>query len=275
MTDADLSKIYSFSKLDAFDKCKKLYFFNYLDSEISPRRKEFAKPRDYNTRGQAVHGAITLFYYLPENKRTFEKLKNCLRRAWYSEKDLRKDPPLGILGGFKDIYHERMVYKESLEILRRFYNLEKDPDLFYVPTKKLKESFADYEKMVQPISKKYFISGKFDRIDKMKDEKLRVVDFKTGKSSSNFFQLEFYKYLAEANFENKVGEVSFYYLSKKKIIKNYDAGKIRNRDIKEKIIGKIKAINETKDFAPRPKKYVCSYCDFSEICEAFKLKFNR
>lgn len=268
----NLAKTYSFSKLESFDKCKKLYYFNYLDPEIYPIKKQFLKPRDYNTKGQAVHGAITLFYYLPQEKRTFENLKVCLKEAWYSEKNLEKNPPLGELGGFKNLSHERKVYKECLEILWKFFNLEKFPNLFFVPDKNLKDSFGDYKKMIQPISKNFFISGKFDRIDNFKNKKLRVVDFKTGKSPSNFFQLEFYKYLAELNFENKVGEVSFYYLSKKRIIKNFNASKIKNKDIKEKILNKIKIINKTKDFAPRPSR-LCAHCDFQEICDASKL-FN-
>jgi len=268
MTALDLSKIYSFSKLETFDKCKKQYFFNYLDPEISPIRKQFVKPRDYNTKGQAVHGAITLFYYFPQKERTFENLKKCLKEAWYSEKDARKSPPLGELGGFKSLKHERQAYKDCLKMLWKFFNLEKNPKLFFVPTKNLKDSFEDYEKMIQPLTKKYFISGKFDRIDRTGNRKLKVIDFKTGKSPSNFFQLEFYKYLAELNFNKKVNQVSFYYFSKPKVIKDYDAVKIKNKDVKEKIMQKIKIINKTKDFSPKPGR-LCFHCDFQELCPCF------
>ena len=69
MADSDFSKVYSVSKLELFEKCKKHYYFNYLDPEIAPIKKQFLKPRDYKTKGSAVHGAITLYYHLPKEKR--------------------------------------------------------------------------------------------------------------------------------------------------------------------------------------------------------------
>ena len=146
MENIDFSKIYSFSRLDLFDKCKKHYYFYYLDPEISPRRKEFIKPRDYNTKGSAVHDAITLFYHLPIEQRSFKNLRDCLLQAWFSEEDVNKEPPLGQLGGFKNIEHERRTYQEALILLKNFFEL-KDiaPSLFFLPTKNIKYSFDDYK----------------------------------------------------------------------------------------------------------------------------------
>ena len=205
MKDIDFSKVYSVFKLELFEKCKKQYYFNYLDPEIAPVKKQFVKPRDYKTRGSAVHGAITLYYYLPKEKRTFKNLKKCLEYAWFSEKDIYKNPPLGELGGFRDIRHERNVYRECLQMLDNFLKLEKKfPKLFYVPTKNIRESFPDYEEMIKPISNEVSISGKFDRVDELDNGNLMVIDFKTGKGENGFFQLEFYKLLAELNFKKKL-----------------------------------------------------------------------
>lgn len=269
MKDIDFSRIYSFSKLELFDKCKKQYHFNYLDPEIAPIKKQFLKPRDYNIKGSAVHGAITLFYYLPEKKRTLSNLKKCLEKSWFSEKDVYKKPPLGEIGGFKDIHHERDTYKEALGLLCNFFNLEKqiNPTLFYVPVETIKDSFKDYEKMIKPLDGGMSISGKFDRIDKLENGNLRVVDFKTGKNGDNFFQLEFYKLLAEANFGTKVDQVSFYCLAKGKV-KNFNVCDVDSKDISNKIVDKIKEIQGTKDFPPQ-KSYLCNHCDFKEICPAF------
>lgn len=268
MAKYDFSKVYSFSKLELFSKCKKKYYFNYLDPEIAPIKKEFLKPRDYSTKGSAVHDAITLFYHLPKKQRSFDSLKECLKQAWFSEKDIFKKPPLGGLGGFLDIEHERRVYKESLILLHNFFNLEADePDLFFVPMEKIKDSFEDYEKMIKPLDGESFISGKFDRVDKTENGNLRVVDFKTGKNSNNFFQLEFYKLLAEINFNIKVDKVSFYYLLDKKI-KDFDVSQVETDDIKQKILEKIDKIKKEKDFKPSPTQ-LCNHCDFKEICPVF------
>jgi len=274
MSNIDFSKIYSFSKIDLFDKCKKKYHFNYIDPEVAPIKKQFLKPRDYNTKGSAVHGAITLFYHLPKKKRTFDDLKKCLKESWFCDLDVYRQPPLGLLGGFKDIEHERQTYMDSLRLLKNFFDMEKEqlPSLFYVPVKTIRKSFEDYEKMIKPVDKKFSVSGKFDRIDELENGNLRVVDFKTGKTKNGIAQLEFYKLLAEMNFDKKVDEVSYHYLYDGKI-KNYDVSKVNTKEIKKNILSKIEDIQKTKDFPPNPTR-LCNHCDFKEICPVFKHEEN-
>ena len=261
----DFSKIYSFSKLKRFEKCPLDYYFYYLD----PKWKGYKKPRDYRTKGQAVHGAITLFYYLPEKKRNFENLKECLKKSWFSEADLTKKPPLGELGGFKDIDHERRTYFEALKLLKNFYELgEITPPIFYLPTIEIKDSFPDYEDLIKPINEEFSISGKFDRIDKLEDGSLRIIDYKTGNENQDNFQLIFYKLLAELNFNQKVKIVSFYYLDRKKI-SDFNISNVTQEEIKNKILEKIKTIENTKEFKPRISK-LCKHCDFFPICPGVK-----
>ncbi len=268
MQKIDFSKIYSYSKLELFKKCKKQYHFSYLDPEISPIKKQFYKPRDYKTKGNAVHGAITLFYHLPKKKRTYEGIKKCLEQAWFSEVDAKKAPPLGKSGGFLDLEHERSVYGDALRQLKNLLKIEKNPSLFYMPTKNIWESFCDYENMIKPLEGDVMISGKFDRIDKLEDGSLRVIDFKTGKENGSFFQLEFYKLLAEMNFSGKISQVSFYYLDTGKV-KNFDANKIDSSEIKNRILEKVDVVNKTERFFPTQTR-LCDHCDFQEICPAFK-----
>lgn len=270
MNNLDFSKIYSYSKIELFNKCRKQYHFNYLDPEIAPIKKQFIKPRDYKTKGNAVHGAITLFYYLSKKKRNFDGLKECLKQAWFSETDIFRQPPLGPFGGFKDLDHERQSYMDSLKLLKNFLNMEKEqsPSLFYFPIKTIKKSFADYERMIKPINKKISISGKFDRIDELENGNLRVVDFKTGKSKNGMGQLEFYKLLTELNFDKKVDQVTYYYLDDGQV-KNYDVSKIKTGDIRKQILDKIKVIEKAEDFSPNPSR-LCDHCDFKEICPVFK-----
>ncbi len=264
----DYSKVYSHSKLDLFKKCKKQFHFNYLDPVIAPIKKQFCKPRDYKTKGSAVHGAITLFYYLPKRKRNFEGLKQCLKEAWFSELDIYRQAPLGLLGGFRDIEHEREAYGDALRQLQNFLEIEEKmkPALFYNPVKTIRQSFEDYERMIQPIHKKLFISGKFDRIDELKNGNLRIVDFKTGKSKTGIEQLELYKLLAEMNFGRKVDEVSYHYLNDGKI-KSYDVANVDIKDIKNKILDKIDVIQKNKVFNTTRTR-LCDHCDFQEICPA-------
>ncbi len=268
MSDINFSKIFSFSKLKLFDKCKKQYYFNYLDKEIAPIKKELKKPRDYKTKGSAVHDAITLFYYLPEKERTFKNLKECLKKAWFSEKNPDKKPPLGELGGFSDLNHERKTYKESLELLGNFFKMsDSNPSLFLLPTEKIKDSFCDYEDLITSLNNNFSISGKFDRIDKLEDNSLKIIDFKTSKNNQDFFQLKFYKLLAELNFKKKVKKVAFYYLRNKKI-KKFDVSDTGKQKIKKGVLSKIRKIKSSKKFPPQPSR-LCDYCDFREVCPVF------
>lgn len=270
MEKVDFSKIYSYSKLDLFERCKMQYYFHYLDPIISPMKKQFLKPRDYKTKGHAVHGAITLFYHLPQKKRTLKRLKECLTKAWFSEINPEKEPPLGELGGFRSLRHERIIFAQSLKLLKNFFELDKpSPPIFYLPTKEIKDSYNDYEELIRSLNEKFFISGKFDRIDKLEDGSLRIVDFKTGKNNEDDFQLIFYKLLAEMNFQIPVKTVSFYYLDKGKVI-DLDTSKIKPDKIKNRILKKIEKIEKEKDFPPQFSG-LCTHCDFWEICPARKI----
>jgi putative RecB family exonuclease len=122
--------------------------------------------------------------------------------------------------------------------------------------------------MIKPIDSKHSISGKFDRIDKIEDNGLEIIDFKTGKTRNGLGQLEFYKLLAELNFDKKVSKVSYYYLNDKKI-KSFDVSQVDNNKIKSKILEKINIIEKREKFSPNPSR-LCSLCDFKEICPVFK-----
>ncbi len=265
----DFSKIYSYSKLELFNKCPKQYFFNYLDPEITPIKKEFKEQKDYQTKGTAVHGAITLFHYLAPEKRTFKNLKDCLAKAWFSENKPLQSPPLGKWGGFKSLEHERKVYKDCLILLRNFIkkgNIK--PTIFYLPTNNIKNSFDDYQSLIKPLNKDVSISGKFDRIDKVNNNSLKIIDYKTGGRNNNEFQLYFYKLLAEVNFKNKVSSVGFYYLNFGKS-KEFDVLNVDNEKIKDKILKTVKRIKKTQKFLPKASP-ICNYCDFKEVCPAHK-----
>ena len=69
------------------------------------------------------------------------------------------------------------------------------------------------------------------------------------------------------NFGKRVDEVSYYYLNDGKI-KSYDVANVDIKDIKNKILDKIKVIQKNKSFHTTRSR-LCDHCDFKEICPAF------
>lgn len=267
-TSFDFANTYSKSKLELFRTCKKAYHFSYLDEVISPNKRNYKKAWDFKTVGQAVHSAITLFYHLNPEKRTLETLKKLLLPCWKSEIMKRKNPPLGKYGGFESLDHERAKYAEALKLLEIFYNFgDITPNLFYLPTGDLENSINDYYDLATPLAKTPFqLSGKIDRIDKLENNNLKVIDFKTGRESDSYFQLRIYKFLAERRFKKTVEKASFYYL-KNQITQDFDLTQEDLGNIEEEILSKIDEILTEKRFEPKVSK-LCKFCDFFEICPA-------
>lgn len=264
----DFSKIYSVSKINLFYQCPQQYFFSYLDPIYSKLKSKLKREPEnifaFQTLGKAAHNAITLFYYLKPEKRNKENLKELLKDTWRSEVFWQKKPPLGKWGGFKNLEEERETYKQALQLLLNFLKIaEFEPTIGYLPTKDLKNSIEDYKNLIIHLDKDCQLSGKFDLILK-EAEGLQVVDFKTGKSNDvNDFQLRFYKLLAEENFKKPVIKTSFYFLRKPEI-KDFEI-KADKKAIKEEIKEKIKKIQDSKEFKPRPSK-LCQFCLFRSLC---------
>lgn len=273
MDDLDFSKIYSVSRLKLFEECPKAYHFSFVDEVFVKMKSKLRRDPEniwsFQTLGKAVHDSITLFFYLPEDERNWERLKEQLKIAWRSEAMPNKLPPLGKWGGFKTLEEERETYKQALQLLLQFQkHFAFDQEIEYLPTKNITRSIDDYKKLIQDLNPAVQISGKFDLILKTK-QGLAVVDFKTGRSEDQSdFQLKFYKLLAELNFDQPVVKASFYYL-KSGHIKEYDLTKDDCTQIKTEILTKIDKIKKTKDFPPRPGK-LCRYCLFRNFCPAKK-----
>ena len=268
----DFSKIYSFSKLKLFEQCPKSYHFTYLDPVYSRMKNKLKKDPSniwpFYIIGRSIHDAITLFLHLPEKEQTKENLKEKLKLTWKSEAMPQKIPPLGKWGGFKELEEERQYYKQALEMLVNFFKtFDKKLKIKYLPTNDLKNSIDDYKDLIKPISEDFDISGKFDLI--LGENEISIVDFKTSKSEDyNIFQLQFYKLLAELNFEQPINKASFYYLRTGNI-KEFDLTKDDAEKIKKEVLQKIDRIIKEKEFVPKPSK-LCQYCIFRTFCPAKK-----
>lgn len=253
-----------------FDLCPKQYHFYYLDSVYSKLKNDLKKlPQNiwfFHTLGKAVHNAITLFYHSPSDQRTDKRLREYLKGTWQSEVMWQKKPPLGEWGGFKSLEEEREIYRQALTMLKHFFKMaQADLEIEYLPTQDFKRSIEDYQRLIVPLSSEVDISGKFDLITRENDGSLRVVDFKTSKKEeADQFQLNFYKVLAEENFQKPVSGASFYFVRTGQK-KEFDLKEIESETIKEEILEKVEQIRRTENFEPRPSK-LCQFCLFKTFC---------
>lgn len=113
------------------------------------------------------------------------------------------------------------------------------------------------------------IKGAIDRIDKLSDGTLEIIDYKTGKTKTKLDfaakrQLILYQLFIEEFLGAKVGALSYYYLeSGEKFTFTATAKDITKLQLE--INEEIAAIKK-RNFAPTPSP-MCEFCDFNSICE--------
>lgn len=113
------------------------------------------------------------------------------------------------------------------------------------------------------------IKGTIDRVDKLSDGTLEIVDYKTGQTKSKLAfsdkrQLILYQLFLEEFLGQKVSRLSYYYLESG-VKTSFVASAKDISNLRLEISQEIAAI-KTLDFSPKPSM-MCKFCDFNSICE--------
>jgi len=124
----------------------------------------------------------------------------------------------------------------------------------------------------------YAVRGRIDRIDKLNDGSIEIIDYKTGKSKETLStddkqQLLLYQIavqtLPQYRHEGDVSKLTFYYVNDD--LRTSFVGKDKDIEkLQDKLLKTIEQIR-SGDFGATPNPFVCQYCDFKEICEFRKL----
>lgn len=113
------------------------------------------------------------------------------------------------------------------------------------------------------------IKGTIDRVDRLPDGSLEVIDYKTGNTKETLDfdakrQLILYHVFLEEFLGEKIGRLSYYYLESGEKF-SFQATPKDIEKLKSSVIEEITAI-KNRDFSPKPS-LMCRYCDFNTICE--------
>lgn len=256
---------FSFSQLESYSNCPWQYRFAFILKVPVPEKASLSF-------GRSMHNTLYEFLYpLLDN--------NFKQTSLFSNNKLKEE--------LKLLTQERLleIYKNKWQ--EGGYSSKQEKQDYYL---KGEESLKNFLKNVkggalpQPIMLEksfvyklgqYPIKGTIDRVDKLADGTVEVIDYKTGKikdklDKRNKRQLMIYQLALENTLGLKVSKLSYYFLDKEGQKTSFVAKDKDLEKLEEELLEEMKEI-ATMNFIPKPDKRTCSFCDFKDICEFRKL----
>jgi len=235
----------SHSSINLYLDCPKKWQFKYID-------KIPEKPRHFFSFGKTVHDALEYLYggqTLPPPN--LEQLLERYEKRWISE-------------GYQSPQQEEDYKTQGRRILEEYY--AKHIDSFRLPY------FVEYEFLlkVDGVSVRGFV----DRIDKIGDDALEILDYKTGKAIPKSrveqdAQLTMYQMACEELLGLKVEKLTFYHLPSQTPLTSGRRSGDAVKELRERIVTTAKQIQDER-FDPKPSERKMRLCDYKPLCPVFK-----
>lgn len=253
-----MAKLFSHSRLSAFEQCKLKYKFRYIDGIIPEIEKTIESHL-----GSVVHSSLEWLYkqikigIIP----SVDELVSHYSNTW--KEDYEVGTPI-VKKGFTMEYY----FNRGVQFLVDYYLGHKPFD----------DNTIDVEKEIEIAldeSGLYRIRGFIDRVaHNPKTGEYEVHDYKTSSSFPSDEQIENDRQLAlyaiaikEIYGKEKNVRLIWHYLSfNKKIHSTRTNEQLEN--LKRETIELIKEIEATKNFAPT-KSTLCHWCEYKQICPAW------
>ncbi|MFH1725580.1 MAG: PD-(D/E)XK nuclease family protein [Elusimicrobiota bacterium] len=235
----------SHSSIYLYLDCPKKWQFKYVD-------KIAEKPKHFFSFGKAMHTALEYLYNvqtLPPP--SLEDVLNHYHGKWISE-------------GYQNEQQEAEYKAQGVRMIEEYYG--KHIEAFKIPY------FIEYGFSLEVDG--IPVRGFVDRIDKVGDDRIAIVDYKTGKAIpksrvATDAQLTMYQMACEQMLGLKVDSLCFYHLPSQTALTVQPHSEEQVRALRERIVqvaGSIKAGN----FDPKPDERKCGWCDYKPLCPVFK-----
>ena len=242
-------KEYSFTRLETFDNCPRMFKFKYLD-EI-PESFEIIEAYF----GTVIHKVLE-YAYSESHKKDIHDLIDYFEEAWEDEKTI----PIKIVRSYED---EDQYLRRGKKILRDFYFTEYNDDI--TETIELEHIFKF------SLLNKYLFTGKVDRVARDEDGIYHVIDYKTSKKTFGFenslksLQIRSYGSLVIRSYDLDEVYLHYKFLRHKRDISEF----FKSKDVKEITTRLKEKINyiESQDSFPAFRTGLCGWCRYIDECE--------
>jgi RecB family exonuclease len=250
----------SYSALDTFKQCPLKYKFQYVDKISAPKSKEAIF-------GTLIHNALKIFHD-PERivSPTEEELLSFWSENW-------------VPSGYTDSREEAAAFAQGVLILKNYF-AKNSPLQFNIMALE-----TPFEAPIKIANEIHLVTGKIDRVDKIENDLIEVIDYKTAKKMpaqknvDHNLQLSVY-HIGVANRwpsikqENRPIKTSLYFLKHGEKLSSIKT----NQDLQfaeEHVINlleQVKKAHEEEKFPPQPGP-LCPWCPYQRICPVWKHKF--
>lgn len=243
------------SRASDFMTCPLLYRFRVID-----RLPE--APSSAAVRGTVVHSVLESLYDEPAPERTLARATELLRPQW--EALCAGEPELATLFEGDDALDLTDWLAECGSLLETYFELE-DPQRLEPAEREL------YVEHV--LDSKLLIRGYIDRVDVAPTGEVRVVDYKSGRSPSEFFeakalfQMKFYALVLWRTRGTVPTLLQLIYLGNGEVLR-YAPDEADLRATERKVNALWAAIARATDDGnwPARKNALCGWCDHKALC---------
>lgn len=234
-------------------QCPLLYRFRVIDKLPEP-------PSAAAARGTLVHSVLERIFDVAAPERTLEHAASLLPQQWQAM--VEDEPELAALAG-----------REPQELSRWFADAEKLVATWFAMEDPQRLEPAERELYVEADLDGLTLRGYVDRLDVAPDGRLRVVDYKTGRSPSErfegkaLFQMKFYALVLWRTRGVLPTQLQLVYLGNREFVR-YEPSEDELRALERKLTALWQAIEfaaETGDWRPRTSR-LCSWCSFKTLC---------